>query len=172
MSAWILPIGIYKLKLILAAHRMLLREIYGLFYLFWSLRMTHTTKVYFSEAGKDNPFFFFLHMWQVKGHDVYSYGSGLVADCLEKITFLPWTQMDYTYFFYAFWGVTVSQRAACTQNGLMQVPIYMGKCKEVCGVSAVLALQKRTCGRSIITCGALQAVHLNLSLPGTYALVK
>lgn len=26
-------------------------------------------------------------------------------------------------------------------------------------------------GRSFVTCGALQAVHLNPSLPGTYALV-
>lgn len=47
-----------------------------------------------------------------------------------------------------------------------------GQMQEACGASAILESQRKTSGRSIVTCGALQAVHLNLSLPGTYALVK
>lgn len=42
---------------------MLLREMYGLFYVFQSLRVTHTIKVYFSdrlEAGKTTSFLLFF----------------------------------------------------------------------------------------------------------------
>lgn len=159
MSAWILPIGIYKLKLILAAHRMLLREIYGLFYLFWSLRMTHTTKVYFSEAGKDNPFFFFLHMWQVKGHDVYSYGSGLVADCLEKITFLPWTQMDYTYFFIHFGELLSARELHAHKMALCKCQYIWANTKRY-----VALVQYWHCRRGLVAEALLLVVHCRLSI--------